>query len=77
VARDDDYMSDSGKKEKRLKYEFGRHIPLAESLAEQGLIDAEIARGLGISRSTYYEWMKRFPDLVDPIRGFSAKYPKK
>ena len=62
-------MSDSGKKEKRVKYEFGRHIPLAESLAEQGLIDAEIARGLGISRSTYYEWKKRSLDLVDTAGG--------
>lgn len=61
-------MANSGKKEKRVKYDPSVHDKRAESLAEQGLIDVEIARGLGIARSTYYKWMNKFPDLADAVR---------
>ena len=28
----------------------------------------QIAKGIGISRSTLYEWMKRYPDIKDAIK---------
>ncbi len=40
---------------------------LAEGYARDGLIDVEIAKKLGISRSTFYEYMKKFPDFSDAI----------
>jgi hypothetical protein len=54
--------------EDRNVYKPDLHPQKAETLAEQGLIDIEIARGLGISRTVYYEWKKRFPEFSDTVR---------
>lgn len=40
---------------------------LAEGYARDGLIDVEIAKKLGIAKSTFYEYMKKFPDFSDSI----------
>ena len=36
--------------------------------AEDGLDDQQIARAMGISKSTFYAWKKRFPDISDAVR---------
>ena len=36
--------------------------------AEDGLDDQQIARAMGISKSTFYAWRKRFPDISDAVR---------
>ena len=56
-----------GKSRRKEKYDPKVHPKKAEALAEQGLIDSEIARGLGISRSKFYEWKKKFLDFSDSI----------
>lgn len=40
---------------------------LAEGHARDGMIDAEIAKKLGIAKSTFYEYMKKFPDFSEAI----------
>jgi len=51
----------------RTVYDPEVHPKKAEDLAGQGLIDIEIARGLGISRTKYYEWKKRYSDFSDSV----------
>lgn len=34
-----------------------------EGWARQGLTDEQIAKNMGIRRSTFYEWLKKFPDI--------------
>ena len=53
---------------KKVKYDPEVHPQKAETLAEQGLINVEIARGLGIPRSLFYEWTKKHSDFSDSLR---------
>lgn len=39
-----------------------------EEWGKAGLSDAQIAKNIGISRSTYYEWLKLYPDISDAIK---------
>lgn len=36
---------------------------MIEGWARQGLTDEQIAKNMGIRRSTFYEWLKKFPDI--------------
>lgn len=57
-------------KEKKLGRKLKLHPDwplLAEGYARDGLIDAEIAKKLGIVRSTFYEYMKKFSDFSDAV----------
>lgn len=36
--------------------------------ARDGFSDMQIAKSIGIFRSTLYEWMKRYPDIKDAIK---------
>ena len=53
---------------RRTKYDHDVHPRKGEGLVEQGMIDIEIARGLGISRTRYYEWKKLHSDFSDAVR---------
>lgn len=39
-----------------------------EGWARDGLIDEQIAKNIGISRTTFYEWVKRFPNIADALK---------
>ncbi len=41
---------------------------LIKSWARDGLTDEEIARNIGISTSTFYEWCKRFTEFSETIK---------
>ena len=36
--------------------------------ARDGLIDEEIAKRMGISKTTFYEWLRRFPSISEALR---------
>lgn len=40
----------------------------AEELASEGLIDVEIAKQLGIGKTTYYEYQLKFPEFAEAIK---------
>ncbi|QDI90225.1 helix-turn-helix domain-containing protein [Salicibibacter halophilus] len=54
-----------GKYHKWLTYEG---LVLLEGWARDGLTDEQIARNMGITTSTYYEWMKKHVDISDAIK---------
>jgi len=44
------------------------HIPWVQSLAMEGLIDKEIAKCIGVSRSTLKLWEKIYPEFSDALK---------
>lgn len=44
------------------------HPILAESLAQQGFIDTEIAEKMDIDVSTFYRWKRLYPDFCESIK---------
>ena len=40
----------------------------AEGYARDGLIDEQMAAKLGISKQTFYDYQKRYPDFLDAIK---------
>lgn len=54
-----------GKYEKWLELEG---LLLIESWARDGLTDEQIAKNIGISRSTLNEWKKKYPDISDTLK---------
>lgn len=53
------------------KYEYWRTddgLLLLAAWARDGLIDEEIAKKIGISRSTLAEWKKKFSDISDALK---------
>lgn len=54
-----------GKYHKWLKDD---NLTLLEGWARSGLSDEQIAKNVGISTVTYYEWIKRFPDISKAIK---------
>ena len=45
-----------------------------ERLAEMAarLTDAEMAREMGVSPSTYYDWLKKYPEMAEAVTGARA-----
>ncbi|MCH5271590.1 MAG: helix-turn-helix domain-containing protein [Lachnospiraceae bacterium] len=43
-------------------------LTLIEAWARNGLTDEEIAKKMGITRSTLYEWKKKYPDISDALK---------
>lgn len=43
-------------------------LTLIRGWARDGLTDDEIAHNMGISRSTLYEWRKKFSDISDTLK---------
>ena len=41
---------------------------LIEGWARDGLTDVQIAKKIGISKQTFYDWQKRYPDFSDPLK---------
>lgn len=41
---------------------------LIEGWARDGLTDEEIAKNIGISKQTFYDWQKKYPDFSDSIK---------
>lgn len=39
-----------------------------EAWARDGLVDEQIAKNMGISRSTLNEWLKKYPDISDTLK---------
>lgn len=44
-----------------------------EGWAREGLNDEEIAKKIGINKSTFYDWVRRFPPFSDSIK--KGRYP--
>ncbi len=43
-------------------------LVLIEGWAREGLTDIQIAENLGISKDTFYEYKKRYPDFSDSLK---------
>lgn len=39
-----------------------------ESWARKGLTDEQIAKNMGVNKTTLYDWMKKFPDISNSIK---------
>jgi len=52
----------------KSKYDSAYHNKLVEALAELGLTDLEMAKKLGISRSTFSLWKKKQPKFVKVLK---------
>jgi len=51
------------------KSKYDDNFPLlAEDYARRGLTDIQIAEKLGISKATFYEYQKTYPDFLDSIK---------
>lgn len=59
-------------KEKRKVGAVGKYSPdfpkLVEMYAREGMIDADIAKKIGISKDTFYEYIKRYPEFADALK---------
>jgi hypothetical protein len=53
---------------RRTLYDPAYHAAEVKKLAEQGLIEQEIADQFGVSRATLSEWKNRYPDFLDALR---------
>lgn len=43
-----------------------------EQWAREGLTDEQISRKMGINRATYYDWLKKYPDISDAVKNGKA-----
>ncbi|MFV0351418.1 MAG: helix-turn-helix domain-containing protein [Oscillospiraceae bacterium] len=53
------------------KFEYwlsGEGLLLLEGWARDGLTDEQIAKNIGIQRTTLYDWKKRHPDISDALK---------
>lgn len=41
---------------------------IIEGWARQGLTDEQIAKNMGIRKSTFYDWLKKFPDISNALK---------
>lgn len=56
------------KKNKYVDWIDGKGLELLGGWARDGLTDEEIAKKVGISRSTLSEWKKKYPSLSDTLK---------
>lgn len=54
-----------GKYQRWLKTE---NLAQITNWAANGCTDEEIARNMGISRTTFYDWMPKFPDISNAVK---------
>lgn len=66
-------MTTKAKTGRKTKYNMQMHVPWARSLAICGKTSDEIARELGIARSTLYGWMGAHPEFSDAIKNGKAR----
>jgi hypothetical protein len=51
------------------KSKYNENFPtLAEGYARRGLNDEQIAKNLGVSLATYYEYQKKYPEFLEAIK---------
>lgn len=53
------------------KYEYwltSEGLVLLEGWARDGLTDEQIAHNMGIAPSTLYDWKKRYPEILEPLK---------
>lgn len=43
-------------------------LTLLEGWAREGLTDEQIAHNMGISKTSFYDWKKKFPDISDTLK---------
>ncbi|MDE7432766.1 MAG: helix-turn-helix domain-containing protein [Lachnospiraceae bacterium] len=55
-------------KNKYLYWLSPQGLSLIRGWARDGLTDDEIAHNMGISRSTLYEWRKKYSDISDTLK---------
>lgn len=41
---------------------------IIEGWARQGLTDEQIAKNMGIRKSTFYDWLKKFPEISNALK---------
>ena len=41
---------------------------MIEGWARQGLTDEQIAKNMGIKKSTFYDWLKKYPDISESLK---------
>lgn len=56
-----------GCREKHAAWHSEEKLALLTDWARRGLTDEEIAKSIGISRSTLSEWKKNYPDISDAL----------
>ena len=62
-----DKKSKKNKSGAKIKYE-DTFPEVAEGYARRGLSDSDIAKNLGISLQSYYDYQKKFPEFLEAIR---------
>ena len=55
------------------KYDPDRHPEYARALAIEGLTNEEIAKQIGINKTTLHEWVKKHPDFSNSIKEGKAE----
>lgn len=59
---------------KYIYWQSEEGLTLLRGWARDGYTDDQIADKIDISRSTFYEWKKRFPDIADALKKSKAVY---
>ena len=70
ASASDASMTESKEKSKRGRpsaYEAEYHNKVAHAMARAGLSEDVIASEMGISRTTMFDWKKKYPDFLDAI----------
>ena len=44
------------------------NLLMIEGWARQGLTDEQIAKNMGIKKSTFYDWLKKYPDISESLK---------
>jgi len=44
-----------------------KYVPIILEMARKGCTDSEIARAINIGKSTFSDWLKRYPDLAEQL----------
>lgn len=57
-----------GGRPSKYETEWKDKLPVIQGWARDGLVDEQIAKNMGISKSTLYEWKKRYPEFADALK---------
>ena len=61
-------MSKGGRKGKYHDWITDDSLKKLEAWARDGLTDEQVAKNIGINRTTLYDWKKRFPDIDNALK---------
>lgn len=61
-------MSKGGRKGKYHEWITDDSLTKLEAWARDGLTDEQVAKNIGINRTTLYDWKKRFPDIDNALK---------